>query len=175
MARGFCSGVSMSAVGQAVTRSGGTTSLRSVGYEPEAVSSQNSAAKRRLPHQWFKNSTRPPGSHRQPLQSRAAARSSIQGRVGAPPLTHLRGKAAIASRQRRRCAAEVWVMRGRWTLPMFRSALFSGGDFSKQCQLGCVRVGDEAFAGGFGHGGLAGGVEFGFFEVFEDFLGSGDD
>ncbi len=45
----------------------------------------------------------------------------------------------------------------------------------KKRQLGRVGVGDEAFAGGFGYGGLAGGVEFGFFEVFEDFLGAGDD
>ena len=41
--------------------------------------------------------------------------------------------------------------------------------------MGGVGVGDQSFAGGFGYGGLAGGVEFGFFEVFEDFLGAGDD
>jgi len=61
------------------------------------------------------------------------------------------------------------------TLPDLRLALSRGGDFSKQCQLSRVGVGDEAFAGGFGYGGLAGGVEFGFFEVFEDFFGAGDD
>ena len=36
----------------------------------------------------------------------------------------------------------------------------------KKGELGGVGVGGEAFAGGFGHGGLAGGVEFGFFQVF---------
>jgi hypothetical protein len=99
--------------------------------------------------------------------------------------------------QQKRCfAAEVWDAKGlavptlgyedaAWRLrnggcetmplPFARLALSRGGDFSKQCQLGRVGVGDEAFAGGFGYGRLSGGVEFGFLEVFEDFLGSGDD
>ena len=98
--------------------------------------------------------------------------------------------------QKRRFAAEVWDAKGlavatlgyedaasrlkfgsceTMTLPDLRLALSRGGDFSKQCQLRGVGVGDQAFAGGFGYGGLTGGVEFGFFEVFEDFLGAGDD
>jgi hypothetical protein len=47
-----------------------------------------------------------PCVHRQPLQSRAAARSCTQGRVGAPSLTHLRGSAAIATRKNAAGAAE---------------------------------------------------------------------
>ena len=45
----------------------------------------------------------------------------------------------------------------------------------KKRELGCVGVWGEALAHRFGHGGVAGGVEFGFLEVFEDFLGAGDD
>jgi len=58
---------------------------------------------------------------------------------------------------------------------LFQAALHEVVFFSKQRQLGRVGVGDEAFAGGFGDRRLAGCVEFGFFEVFEDFLGAGDD
>ena len=54
----------------------------------------------------------------------------------------------------------IWGMRDD-APPEFGIALLRGG--LKKRELGGVGVGDEAFAGGFGHGGLAGGVEFGFF------------
>ena len=50
-----------------------------------------------------------------------------------------------------------------------------GGFFSKQRHLCGVGIGNEALTPGLGDRGLAGGVEFGLFQVFEDFLGAGDD
>lgn len=85
---------------------------------------------------------------------------------------------------RPRCALEITALTEQrpplWSddlrvVRFVQAAPARGRVFSKQRQLGGVGVWGEAFAGGFGHGGLAGGVEFGFFEVFEDFLGAGDD
>ncbi len=46
--------------------------------------------------------------------------------------------------------------------------------FLKQCHLRGVGIGNEALSRALGDSRLAGGVEFGLFQVFEDFLGAGD-
>jgi len=48
---------------------------------------------------------------------RNALRSFIQGRVGAPSLTHLRGKAAFVSSRDAAGAAEIWDADGAASLP----------------------------------------------------------
>jgi hypothetical protein len=58
----------------------------------------------------------------------------MQGRVGAPPLTHFRGGAAIASRRNAAGAAESWVAGGA-SLVSSNSAIFcspSADAFSNQ-------------------------------------------
>ena len=71
----------------------------------------------------------PRPSRRNRYSNRATARSCIQGRVGAPPLTHLRGVlakpetrsaeagAAIASKRNADGAAETWDADGAASLP----------------------------------------------------------